>query len=61
MLCNRAWSHGPIKIFKIKDLINIMTTCIIVHNMNIEDKRNDNGIPNSKYEEQLDEDLSQLL
>ncbi|XP_042963607.1 uncharacterized protein LOC122297537 [Carya illinoinensis] len=51
--------RGPSRMFKVKDLTNIMKACVILHNMIIEDERDDSESPNIEYD-QLDDDLPEL-
>ena len=51
--------RGPSRMFKVKDLTNIMKTCVILYNMIIEDERDDSESLNIEYD-QLDDDLSEL-
>ena len=46
--------RGPSRMFKVKELANIMKACVILHNMIIEDERDDSENLNVEYE-QLDE------
>ncbi|KAF5442790.1 hypothetical protein F2P56_035412, partial [Juglans regia] len=49
----------PSPLFKVNDLTNIMKQCIILHNMIIEDERDDGQGLNMEYD-QLDDDLLEL-
>ncbi|XP_042962638.1 uncharacterized protein LOC122296908 [Carya illinoinensis] len=51
--------RGPSRMFKVKELTNIMKTCVILHNMIIEDEREDSECLNIEYE-QLDDNLPEL-
>ncbi|XP_018810345.2 uncharacterized protein LOC108983230 [Juglans regia] len=51
--------RGPSRLFKVNDLTNIMKTCVILHNMIIEDERDDSQGLNMEYD-QLDDDLPEL-
>ncbi|XP_042942877.1 uncharacterized protein LOC122277043 [Carya illinoinensis] len=51
--------RGPSRMFKVKELTNIMKTCVILHNMIIEDERDDSECLNIEYD-QLDDNLPEL-
>ncbi|XP_042957931.1 uncharacterized protein LOC122293424 [Carya illinoinensis] len=51
--------RGPSRMFKVKELTNIMKTCVILHNMIIEDERDDCECLNIEYD-QLDDNLPEL-
>ncbi|KAF5448017.1 hypothetical protein F2P56_033525 [Juglans regia] len=51
--------RGPSRLFKVNDLTNIMKTCVILHNMIIEDERDDSQGLNKEYD-QLDDDIPEL-
>ncbi|KAJ0428082.1 putative harbinger transposase-derived protein [Helianthus annuus] len=51
--------RGPSRMFKAKVLTNIMKACVILHNMMIEDERDDGDSLNIEYD-QLDDDLAEL-
>ncbi|KAF5451832.1 hypothetical protein F2P56_026897 [Juglans regia] len=51
--------RGPSRLFKVNDLTNIMKTCVILHNMIIEDERDDSQGLNMEYD-QLDDDIPEL-
>ncbi|XP_041025468.1 uncharacterized protein LOC121265862 [Juglans microcarpa x Juglans regia] len=51
--------HGPSRFFKVNELTNIMKACVILHNMIIEDKRDDSQGPSMEYD-QVDNDISNL-
>ncbi|KAF5463416.1 hypothetical protein F2P56_019333 [Juglans regia] len=51
--------RGPFRMFKVKKLTNIMMSCVILHNMIIEDERDDNEDPNIEYD-QLDDEVPEL-
>ncbi|XP_042977865.1 uncharacterized protein LOC122308659 [Carya illinoinensis] len=51
--------RGPSQMFKVKELTNIMKTCVILHNMIIEDERDDSECLNIEYD-QLDDNLPEL-
>jgi hypothetical protein len=42
--------HGPIRLFQIETLKDIMTACIILHNMIIEDEHHIDGVGRVDYE-----------
>ena len=42
--------HGPIRLFQIETLKDIMTACIILHNMIIEDEHHIDGVGRVYYE-----------
>ncbi|KAK9052724.1 hypothetical protein SSX86_029354 [Deinandra increscens subsp. villosa] len=46
--------RGPSRMFKVKELTNIMKTCVILHNMIIEDEREDCDNLDMEYD-QLDD------
>ncbi|XP_042973135.1 uncharacterized protein LOC122304941 [Carya illinoinensis] len=50
---------GPFRMFKVKELTNIMKICIILHNMIIKDERDDSECLNIEYD-QLDDNLLEL-
>ncbi|XP_076924851.1 uncharacterized protein LOC143587440 [Bidens hawaiensis] len=52
--------RGPSRMFKVSVLTNIMKACVILHNMIIEDERDDGDGLNMEYD-QLDDDLPELL
>ncbi|XP_076921986.1 uncharacterized protein LOC143583615 [Bidens hawaiensis] len=52
--------RGPSRMFKVKVLTNIMKAYVILHNMIIEDERDDGDNLNIEYD-QLDDDLPELL
>ncbi|KAI3827348.1 hypothetical protein L1987_01421 [Smallanthus sonchifolius] len=51
--------RGPSRMFKVKVLTNIMKACVILHNMIIEDERDDSDTLNIEYD-QVDDDLLEL-
>ncbi|XP_076942235.1 uncharacterized protein LOC143612049 [Bidens hawaiensis] len=51
--------RGPSRMFKVSVLTNIMKACVILHNMIIEDERDDGDDLNMEYD-QLDDDLPEL-
>ncbi|KAF5468688.1 hypothetical protein F2P56_012825 [Juglans regia] len=51
--------RGPSRLFKVNDLTNIMKTCVILHNMIVEDERDDSQGLNMEYD-QLDDDIPKL-
>ncbi|XP_035551517.1 uncharacterized protein LOC108981773 [Juglans regia] len=51
--------RGLSRLFKVNDLTNIMKTCVILHNMIIEDERDDSQGLNMEYD-QLDDDIPEL-
>ncbi|KAF5441879.1 hypothetical protein F2P56_037183 [Juglans regia] len=52
--------RGPSRFFKVNELTNIMKTCVILHNMIIEDECDDSQGPNMEYD-QVDDDIPKLL
>ncbi|XP_041026881.1 uncharacterized protein LOC121267070 [Juglans microcarpa x Juglans regia] len=52
--------RGPSRMFKMKELTNIMKACIILHNMIIEDEPDHNQGSNIEYD-QVDDDIPELL
>ncbi|XP_076910633.1 uncharacterized protein LOC143568343 [Bidens hawaiensis] len=59
VLQQRAIIRGPSRMFKVSVLTNIMKACVILHNMIIEDERDDGDDLNMEYD-QLDDDLPEL-
>ncbi|XP_076903664.1 uncharacterized protein LOC143558788 [Bidens hawaiensis] len=51
--------RGPSRMFKVSVLTNIMKSCVTLHNMIIEDERDDGDSLNMEYD-QLDDDLPEL-
>ncbi|XP_042974639.1 uncharacterized protein LOC122306272 [Carya illinoinensis] len=51
--------RGPSRMFKVKELTNIMKACVILHNMIIEDERDDSESLNIEYD-QFDDNLPEL-
>ncbi|XP_041000248.1 uncharacterized protein LOC121246228 [Juglans microcarpa x Juglans regia] len=51
--------RGPSRFFKVNELTNIMKACVILHNMIIEDERDDSQGPNMEYD-QVDDDIPEL-
>ncbi|XP_041003954.1 uncharacterized protein LOC121249310 [Juglans microcarpa x Juglans regia] len=43
--------RGPSRLFKVNDLTNIMKACVILHNIIIEDERDDNQGLNMEYDQ----------